>query len=159
MLTIQILCVGKLKEAFYIAGAAEYQKRLSPYCKLEITEVPEARRASNPSPGEIRAALEKEAAAIREKLIKGATVVALCIEGKQTDSPGLARLLEQAAGTSSRLSFLIGGSDGLHDSIKAMADIRLSMSPMTFPHHLARVMLLEQIYRGFKINEGSRYHK
>lgn len=160
MLNIKIICVGKLKEKFYLEASAEYLKRLSAYCKTEITELPEARRAPNPSPAEIEAALSKEAAAINEKLPRDAYTVAMCIEGKERDSVGFASMLSDAAVFGrSKICFIIGGSDGLHKSIKSAADVRLSMSQMTFPHHLARVMLLEQIYRGFKINEGGKYHK
>jgi 23S rRNA (pseudouridine1915-N3)-methyltransferase len=109
---------------------------------------------------QIDAALEKEAAAILAKLPKGGKVVALCVEGKPMSSEKLAETLDSwAVGGASQLTFLIGGSYGMHESVKARADLRLSMSPMTFPHHLARVMVLEQIYRAFKINEGSSYHK
>ena len=160
MLNISVICVGKLKEKFYLDASAEYLKRLSKYCKLQITELPEAKRPADPTEGDIKAALEKEAAAIREKIPKGAAVIPMCIEGKQVDSPQLAAMLGNYASSGvSKLCFLIGGSDGLHESVKALGDTKLSMSKMTFPHHLARVMLLEQIYRGFKILEGSRYHK
>jgi len=158
---LQIICVGKLKEPFYLQGAAEYAKRLGPYCRLKIVELPEERLPADPSQGQIRAALAKEAAAIRAKLPPGASVAALCVEGRMYSSPELARLLADWRGSSAnrRLVFVIGGSYGLDESLKAEAWLRLSMSPMTFPHHLARVMLLEQVYRAFKINEGSRYHK
>ena len=141
-------------------AAAEYQKRLSRHCRLEILELPEERLPDNPSPAQIRQALETEAALIRAKLPKGAAVIAMCIEGKTLSSPELAdRMARFAVGGDSSLVFLIGGSVGLDESIKAQADLRLSMSPMTFPHHLARVMLLEQIYRAYQINAGTKYHK
>lgn len=160
MQRVTILCVGKLKEKFYIEAAAEYAKRLSRHCKLEILELPEQRLPEAPSQGEIDAALEKEAAAIREKLPKGGTLIAMCIEGRTMSSEELAqKLMQLGLSGASQLTFLIGGSVGLHPSLKQQADLRLSMSPMTFPHHLARVMLLEQIYRGYQIQEGSRYHK
>ena len=159
-MNIHIICVGKLKEKFYTEAAAEYAKRLGAYCRLTITELPEERLPQNPSQGEIDAALEREAGAILARLPKGAAVTALCVEGKPCSSEELAaKLSAWAGGGRSTLAFLIGGSYGLHPSVKARADWKLSMSPMTFPHHLARVMLLEQIYRGFKINEGSQYHK
>ena len=160
MLNIRIICVGKLKEKFYTAASAEYLKRLTAYCKAEVIEIPEAKRSSDPSPKEIEAAMLKEAAAIEDKIPQGAMIVAMCIEGKLYSSEDMAELISKAAlsGTS-KLCFIIGGSDGLHESVKQRAQVRMSMSPMTFPHHLARVMLLEQVYRGFKINEGSRYHK
>ena len=157
---IQLICVGKMKEKFYIDAAAEYVKRLSAYCRLQVVELPEERLPADPSRAQIDAALEKEGAAIRGKLAPGAALVALCVEGEEKSSETLSRLLAgwSAAGTGS-LAFVIGGSYGLLPSLKAEARLRLSMSPMTFPHHLARVMLLEQLYRAFKINEGSSYHK
>ena len=160
MQRVTILCVGKLKEKFYIEAVGEYTKRLSRHCRLEILELPEQRLSDNPSQGEIDAALEKEAAAIREKLPKGGAVIAMCIEGRLLSSTDLAGRLQQFANEGkSQLTFLISGSVGLHSSLKQQADLRLSMSPMTFPHHLARVMLLEQVYRGYQILEGSKYHK
>ena len=161
MISVHLICVGKLKEKFYLAAAEEYCKRLSAYCKLTLTELPECRLPQNPSPGDIQAALEKEADAIRAKLPPSASLVALCVEGKEQSSEQLAQALQawSVNGSAKHLVFLIGGSYGLHPSIKQQAWLRLSMSPMTFPHHLARVMLLEQIYRAFKINEGSSYHK
>ena len=160
MAGVSVICVGKLKEKFYIEAAAEYLKRLAPYCKLELIELPEVRLPQNPTQGEIDAALEREAAAIRGKLPPSTSVVAMCVEGRMQSSEELSRTLgnwEQSS--AKRLAFVIGGSYGLHPSIKAQAWLRLSMSPMTFPHHLARVMLLEQIYRAYKIREGSNYHK
>ena len=150
---VQLICVGKMKEKFYIDAAAEYVKRLSAYCKLQVVELPEERLPSNPSQAQIDAA-------IRAKLAPGASLVALCVEGRMRSSEELSGLLSDwSSRGGSSLSFLIGGSYGLHASLKAEAWARLSMSPMTFPHHLARVMLLEQLYRSFKIDEGSSYHK
>ena len=160
MQKVTILCVGKMKEKFYIDAASEYVKRLGRHCKLEIIELPEQRLSDTPSQAEIDAALAREAAAISEKMPKGGAVIAMCIEGKLMGSEDLAQRFSRfALEGKSQLTFLIGGSVGLHPSIKAQADLKLSMSPMTFPHHLARVMLLEQIYRGYQILEGSRYHK
>ena len=160
MQKITILCVGKLKEKFYAEAVAEYAKRLSRYCKLEIMELPEERLPEDPSSAQIAAALEKEAANLRSKLPASAFVVALCVEGKLRSSEDLARMLADSAGRGqSQVVFLIGGSFGLDPSAKALAAERLSMSPMTFPHHLARVMLLEQVYRAYQINAGTRYHK
>ena len=157
---IQLICVGRLKEKFYLDAAAEYAKRLGAYCRLQLLELPEERLPADPSPAQIDAALAKEGAAILSRVAPGAALVALCVEGKEYSSPELARLLAgwTAAGAGT-LAFVIGGSYGLHPSVKARAKLRLSMSPMTFPHHLARVMLLEQLYRCFKIEEGSGYHK
>jgi len=160
VLSIHILCVGKLKERFYIDAAREYQKRLAPYCRLTLTELPEERLPPNPSQAQIDAALSREAQAIRAKIPPSSSVAALCVEGRMRSSQELAQLLGTWAHNSAKhLVFVIGGSYGLDPQLKAEAWIRLSMSPMTFPHHLARVMLLEQIYRGFKIQEGSSYHK
>ena len=141
MQRVTVLCVGKLKEKFYIDAAAEYVKRLQRHCKLELIELPEQRLPDDPSPAEIQKALRAEGDAIREKLPKGGAVIALCIEGKP------------------QLTFLIGGSVGLDEDLKRRADWRLSMSPMTFPHHMARIMLLEQIYRAYQIADGTKYHK
>ena len=160
MQKVTVLCVGKLKEKFYMDAAAEYAKRLSRYCKLELVELPEERLPEDPSPAQIEAALLKEAAAIRAKLPAGAALVALCVEGELRSSEALARqMADWASQGVGQLVFLIGGSFGLHPSIKTEARLRLSMSPMTFPHHLARVMVLEQIYRAFQITAGTRYHK
>ena len=160
MLDVIVICVGKLKERFYIDAAAEYAKRLSAYCKLSIVELPEQKLPKRPTQGEIEAALDKEANAIRAKIPPSSHVAALCIEGRLRSSEELVRMFPDLGYSKDKhLVFIIGGSYGLHPSIKAEAQVRLSMSPMTFPHHLARVMLLEQIYRAFKIQEGSDYHK
>lgn len=160
MTNVYLICVGKLKEKFYADAVAEYAKRLSAYCKLTITELPEEKLPQNPSQALIDAALSREAAAIRSKLPPKARVVALCIEGQLLSSQELAKRLQTwEIGPTNQFCFLIGGSYGLDESLKAQAHVRVSMSPMTFPHHLARVMLLEQLYRSFKINEGSAYHK
>ena len=160
MQKVTILCVGKLKEKFYADAAAEYAKRLSRFCKLEIIELPEERLPEDPSPALVDAALAREAEAIRAKLPAGAFPVAMCVEGPLLSSEELAkRMAGWANQGGSHLVFLIGGSFGLHPSVKALAAVKLSMSPMTFPHHLARVMLLEQIYRAYQINAGTRHHK
>jgi len=160
MISVHLICVGKLKEKFYLEACSEYYKRLSGYCKLTLTELPEEKLPQNPSRAQVEAALEKEAAAIRAKLPPSASLVAMCIEGKMRSSEELAKMMAQWEQSSAKhLVFLIGGSYGLHPSIKAEAWAKLSMSPMTFPHHLARVMLLEQVYRAYQINAGSRYHK
>ena len=160
MQRITLLCVGKLKEKFYADAATEYTKRLSRYCKLEIIELPEERLPEDPAPAQITAALEKEAGRILAKVPKGAKCTALCVEGDTLSSEALAGKLEHwTVGGASQLVFVIGGSFGLHPSVKAAADLRLSMSPMTFPHHLARVMVLEQLYRAFQITKGTKYHK
>ena len=160
MQKVTILCVGKLKEKFYIDAAAEYVKRLQSLCRLEIVELPESRLPDEPSPAEIRRALQAEAAAIREKLPKGGALVAMCIEGKPCSSEELSRrMADFGVQGKTQITFLIGGSVGLSEDLKRQADWRLSMSPMTFPHHLARIMLLEQIYRACQIAAGTKYHK
>lgn len=160
MQKVSILCVGKLKEKFYAEAVAEYTKRLGRFCTLEIVELPEFRLPDAPSAAEIRQALAAEAASIEARLPKGGALIAMCIEGKELSSPALAeKMAALAVGGASTLTFLIGGSVGLDESLKNRADLRLSMSPMTFPHHLARIMLLEQIYRAYQIQCGTKYHK
>ena len=160
MQKVSIICVGKMKEKFYMEAASEYVKRLSRFCKLEIVELPEDRLPDDPSQAQIDAALAREAEAIKDRLPSSCCIIAMCVEGKTRSSEELAALMAQSANQGgSHLVFLIGGSFGLHPSVKALAAVKLSMSPMTFPHHLARVMLLEQIYRGYQINAGSKYHK
>ena len=160
MQKVTLLCVGKLKERFYIDAAAEYAKRLQRLCRLEIVELPESRLPDDPSPAELRRALQAEAAAIRQRLPGSGALVALCIEGKPCSSEELSRrLTELGVQGRTQLTFLIGGSVGLDESLKQQADWRLSMSPMTFPHHMVRIMLLEQIYRAYQIAGGAKYHK
>lgn len=160
MLAVKLICVGKMRERFYTDAFAEYQKRLQSLCRLELVEPTEQRLPENPSEAEISTALEKEGQEILRAIPADAYVVALCVEGRQMPSEGMAQLIRERENSGKpKLCFVIGGSFGLSDSVKSRADRRLSMSQMTFPHHLARVMLIEQLYRGFKINEGSRYHK
>ncbi|MBQ3211874.1 MAG: 23S rRNA (pseudouridine(1915)-N(3))-methyltransferase RlmH [Oscillospiraceae bacterium] len=160
MLSVRLICVGKMREKFYTDAFAEYTKRLGAYCKFEHIELNEQRLSDSPSSKEISSALEKEASDISKNIPDTAFTVAMCVEGKQMPSEKLAALIkERELSGRPKICFIIGGSFGLDESIKKRADLRLSMSEMTFPHHLARVMLAEQIYRGFKINEGSRYHK
>ena len=160
MLTVKLICAGKMREKFYIEAYREYEKRLGAFCKLETVEVAEVKCPEDPSEKEISNALEKEAGEILAKIPSGAYTVALCVEGQKLSSEALAaRIAERAAGGTSRLCFIIGSSNGLHDRVTQQADLRLSMSDMTFPHHLARVMLAEQIYRAFTINAGRKYHK
>ena len=160
MFNITLITVGKLKEKFYLSAAAEYEKRLKGYCQFQLIELPEVRLPDNPSPAEISAALEKEADTIVEKIPKGAWFCTLTPEGKLLSSEELAEKMKNVklSGKNS-VCFLIGSSFGMAPLLKQMADFRLSMSPMTFPHHLARVMLAEQIYRAFTINAGRKYHK
>ncbi len=157
---ITLITIGKLKEKFYISAAQEYTKRLSGYCKFILLELPECRLPEDPSPAEIAAGLEKEAEEIFSKIPKGSWFCVFTPEGKELSSEALAQKLAQVklSGKSS-LCFLIGSSFGMAPRVKERADFRLSMSPMTFPHHLARIMVLEQLYRAEAIQAGSRYHK
>lgn len=149
-----------MKEKFYAEAFGEYMKRLQPYCKLQLTEAPEQRLSESPSPKELEKALDREAEDILAAIPGDSYVAALCIEGRELSSEALAELVFKVEGSGRpRMCFIIGGSYGMSPRVKARADLKLSMSPMTFPHHLARVMLAEQLYRSFKIIEGSRYHK
>ena len=148
MLRVRLICTGKLKESYYTEACEEYAKRLERYCTLERTELPET--------GD----LARDGEAVLRKLTPDTFVAALCVEGKSFSSEELAALLSDCANRGrSRVAFVIGGSDGLSPEVKKRADVRISMSRMTFPHHLARVMVLEQIYRAFTILEGGKYHK
>ena len=160
MAEVRLICVGKMREKHYISAFEEYSRRLGAYCRFELTEIDEQRLGDNPSPAEIRAALDREADAVLAAVPKGAYVTALCIEGREMSSEELAAsVASREASGRPKMCFIVGGSYGLSDKVKSASDLRLSMSKMTFPHHLARVMLAEQIYRAFKINEGSKYHK
>ena len=160
MLNVQIVCVGKLKEAFWRDACAEYAKRLSAFCKFQIVEVEEQRLPEGASEAQIEAATAAEGERLLSRVASGSRIIALCIEGRALSSEGLAANLESAAvGGASHISFLIGGSWGLSKEVKRQSDQRISMSPMTFPHQLARVMLCEQVYRAFQIIHGGKYHK
>ncbi len=160
MFSVTVLSVGKLKEKFFIQAVEEYAKRLSAYCKLQLIELPEQRLPENPSPAEIAEGLAREGRLIRDKLPKGAWFCVLTPEGKKLSSEGFAEALAAVkSGGRSAACFLLGSSFGIAPEIKALADLKLSFSDMTFPHHLARVMLLEQLYRAESIQAGSRYHK
>lgn len=160
MLTCTILCVGKLKESYLRDACGEYLKRLQGFCKPQVVEVEEERVPDNPAPSLIDKALEVEGARLLEKIPAGASVTALCIEGKTMSSPELARTIDKwTVEGCSHLVLVIGGSWGLAGAVKARARLRLSMSPMTFPHQLARVMVLEQLYRALQISSGGKYHK
>ena len=148
MQRIQLICIGKLKESFYIDACEEYAKRLGRYCALERLELPET--------GDV----ERDGEAVLKKLPPDTFVVALCVEGTSFSSEELAALLHDCANRGrSRMSFVIGGSDGLWDAVKQRAQVKISLSRMTFPHHLARVIVLEQLYRAFNILGGGKYHK
>lgn len=160
MFDITLIAMGKLKEKFYLSAAEEYAKRLKGYCRFTLLELPETRLPEDPSPAEIAAGLEKEAALIESKLPKGTWLCVFTPEGKLLSSEDFAGKLAAVKNSGkSSATFLIGSSFGMADRIKARADFKLSMSPMTFPHHLARIMVLEQLYRAEAIQAGSKYHK
>ena len=157
-MTIKLIVIGKLKEDYLRNACAEYIKRLGRYCTFELHELDECRLSDQPSDKEIAAALRKEAEQI--KRYASGLIVPMCIEGRQLSSPELAeRISEAGVSGQSTVTFIIGSSFGLDPEIKAMGGLKLSMSKMTFPLQLARVMLLEQIYRAFQINTGGKYHK
>ena len=155
MRRVKIICFGKLKEPHWRAACAEYEKRLGPYCKLETVELQPAALPDNPSQAQIEQALDIEAKLAFSKIPKNAGVAALCVEGGHYSSEQFAAWLEGQ----SEAALLIGSSFGLHESLKTQAQLKLSLSHMTFPHQLARIMLLEQIYRAFQIQTGGKYHK
>lgn len=144
---ITVVAVGKMKEQFFKDAFREYEKRLGGYCEFRCVEIPES-------------TLDKEADTMVKYIPKCAHVIAMCVEGKKMSSQALAEYIRlRTVAGDSRIVFIVGGSTGLSEKIKNMADLRLSVSDMTFPHHLFRVILMEQIYRSFKIIEGSSYHK
>lgn len=159
MIPLQILAVGRLGEPWMNQACQEYLKRIGGYSKAAVTELPEARLPSQPSPAQVQQALGEEAERFQKKIPSRAFRVALCIEGKQMSSPQLAKTLEQTAQEHPEAVFLIGSSHGLDDSLKKEAHLCLSFSEMTFPHQLARVILLEQLYRAASILHGGKYHK
>lgn len=160
MFSITLITVGKLKEKFYLSAAAEYSKRLSGYCSFQLVELPEHRLSDNPSPAEIQTGLEKEADAIISRIPKGAWFCVFTPEGKNISSEEFAQKLQEIKlSGKSNACFLIGSSFGIADRVKKLADGKISMGKMTFPHHLARIMVLEQLYRAEAIQAGSKYHK
>ena len=159
-MNITIIALGKLKEKYLRDAVDEYAKRISAYGKLDIVELNPVRLSDNPSQTEINNALTKEAEDIKKKIPNNSYVFALCIEGKEKSSEQFAKAIDTAVlNGKSSLVFIIGSSFGMADEIKSLADFKLSFSPMTFPHQLMRVMLLEQIYRAFQINNNGKYHK
>ena len=160
MLTVTLICIVKLKEKSRRDACAYYETRLGAFCKLHVLELSEYKLPDNPSESEIKRCMEKEGESILIKLPKDSFVIPLCIEGEQYSSPALAKEMEKITlSGQSGITFIIGGSFGLSDRVKAAGKLKLSMSEMTFPHQLARVMLLEQIYRCFQINTNGKYHK
>ena len=160
MLKITLITVGRLKEQYLRDAVKEYEKRLSTLCSLKNVEIDAAKLPDNPNDSQISAALENESTKIIASIPSGAYVIPMCIEGKQIDSVELSTKFQNlAVSGNGNICFIIGGSYGLSDNVKQLANFKLSMSKMTFPHQLARVMLLEQIYRAFKISQGGTYHK
>lgn len=159
MLNIKVICVGKSKEKYWDAAYAEYLKRLKGYCSPEVIEVKEAKLPANASPADEKKVIEAEGREILGRIGSGDCVIALDIQGKELSSEEIARKISEIAFDYSRISFIIGGSLGLSDEVKKRADFRMSFGKITLPHQLARVVLLEQIYRAFKINAGEAYHK
>ena len=160
MFDITLIVMGKLKEKFYLSAAAEYEKRLKGYCSFKIIELPEHRLPEDPSPAEIQAGLDKEAELIFAKIPKNSWLCIFTPEGKILSSEEFAGKLKDVKNSGkSSAAFLIGSSFGISQKVKDKADFKLSMGKMTFPHHLARIMVLEQIYRAEAIQAGSKYHK
>ncbi len=152
-MNISVICVGTIKEKFFRDACGEYIKRISRFGRVNIIEVDECHTSGNQDK-------EKEGVLIVKKINPSSLKVALCVEGKKRSSEELAQLIKDAGiNGKSEITFIIGGSEGLSDEVKNVADVRLSFSDMTFPHQLMRVILLEQVYRGFKINAGEKYHK
>lgn len=159
MAQITVISVGKIKEKFIKDALSEYEKRLSRFVKFKSIEIPDRPIPDNASPAEEEAVLLKEGSEILSKIDKGSVVISMCIEGTKITSTDFAKKLSDTFMQSSSITFIIGGSLGLSPLVKARSDFKMSMSPMTFPHNLARLMLTEQIYRAFKINSNESYHK
>lgn len=156
---VTILCVGKIKEKFFTDAINEYKKRTSRFADLEVVEIPDERIPDKASEKEKEQIKANEGKKILDKIKPGSYVITLCIEGKTLDSTELARTIADACQSTNHITFIIGGSLGLSDEVKAKSQLRLSFGRMTLPHQLMRVVLSEQIYRAFMINSGSAYHK
>ena len=159
MLNFKIICVGSLKENYLREAIAEYAKRLSAFCSFSITELKEYKLPDSPSPAEIEKALDEEADRIWKAVLPKSYKIALCVEGKQFSSEKLAEKLAAIEQSHGALTLIIGSSHGLSDKVKSASDLRLSISELTFPHQLVRVMLMEIFYRCFNIIKGTKYHK
>ena len=157
--TVRFITVGNLKESYLREAAAEYKKRLSGMCRVEEMELKEVKLPEDPSECEIKKALTEEAKAILAAIPPRSFPVALCVEGKQMSSPDLSRKLESVTAECCTLCFIIGSSHGLAPEVKSAAKMRLSVSELTFPHQLMRVILYEAVYRCYQIAKGSKYHK
>ncbi len=158
-MNVNVICVGKIKEDYFIKATAEFEKRLSRFCNFNVIVLPDKAIPDNASKSEEEIVLKKEGEEILKKIGKSDIVVAMCIEGKELSSTELAEKIRGFQMQSSTIDFVIGGSLGLSVEVKNRADFKLSMSRMTFPHRIARLMLEEQIYRAFKINANETYHK
>ncbi len=161
MIRINIICIGKIKEKYFSDAIAEYSKRLTAFCKFSVIELAEEKiRNNTPNESQISEVIEAEGKRIIQKINPSDYVVAMCIEGKLMSSEELSKTIDNASIIGkSTIDFVIGGSYGLSDRVKSRADLRLSMSRMTFPHQMARMILCEQIYRAFEISSNGKYHK
>lgn len=159
MIQVTVITVGGLKESYWRDAVAEYEKRLSAFCKPTVLQLKEARLPEDPSPGEVRAALADEGKRILAAIPPRAYCVALCVEGKQLSSEALAARLERVLAENGHLCLIIGSSHGMAEEVKAACQMRLSVSELTFPHQMMRVLLLEVLYRCFSILKGTKYHK
>ena len=159
MLNVKIISTGTLKEDYLRQAVAEYAKRLSGYCKFSEVVLKEAKLPDSPSEREIASALDAEAKNILAEISPRSFKIAMCVEGKQLSSEAFAKKISDISMQSGELIFIIGSSHGLSDKVKSICDMRLSVSEMTFPHQLMKVMLMEGIYRAFNINAGTKYHK
>lgn len=159
MLSVNIICIGKIKEKYWTDAVAEYRKRLGAFCKFNIVELDEEKTFNNPNSSQINAILDAEGKRIINALSKNSYVIPMCIEGKQLSSPELADKFKDISLSCSTIDFIIGGSWGLSDEVKSKSNFKLSMSKMTFPHQMARVLISEQIYRAFEIMNNGKYHK
>ena len=159
MFQVSVITVGTLKEDYLLKALGEYKKRISSYAKVEEVNIKEERISNEDNQAEIKSALQKEGEKIISAIPEGAYTVALCVEGKQLDSVALSSLLGEGIDKSGKLCFIIGSSHGLSDSVKKRADYNLSISKLTFPHQLMRVILYEILYRSFSIRAGKKYHK
>ena len=159
MIGVKFITLGTLKESYLREAAAEYEKRLGAFCRFEMIQLKEEKLSDHPSPAEIKNALEREAAAIEKQIPPRAYRVAMCVEGVQKSSEELAAHLGRVAEQHGDVCFIIGSSYGLSPSLKESCHLRLSVSKLTFPHQLMRVVLLEAVYRAFNIAKGTKYHK
>lgn len=161
MIRINIICIGKIKEKYFTDAIAEYSKRLTAFCKFAVTELNEEKiRSNTPNQSQIQEVLNSEGKRILQKISTGDYVVAMCIEGKLMSSEELSKVIDNVSlSGKSTVDFIIGGSYGLSNEVKSRANLKLSMSKMTFPHQMARMILSEQVYRAFEISSNGKYHK